>query len=54
MEGTQRPRNKAEVVSPLKYNTSEKTSESMAERNNNLSVIVNFLTLNIIFLKGIK
>ncbi len=46
MEGTQSPRNNAEVVSPLKYNTSEKTSERMAETNNNLSVIVNFFNIN--------
>jgi hypothetical protein len=45
MDGTQIPMNMAAVVSPLKYNTSEKISERKAEINNNLSVVVNLLNI---------
>lgn len=45
MDGTQIPMNMAAVASPLKYNISEKMSERKAETNNNLSVVVNFLSM---------
>jgi hypothetical protein len=45
MDGTQIPMNMAAFSSPLKYNISEKTSESKDARNSNLSVIENFLSM---------
>ncbi len=45
IEGTQIPIKIAAVDSPLKYNISEKTSERSEAVNNNLSVIVNFLSM---------
>jgi hypothetical protein len=45
MDGTQIPINMADVVSPLKYNISEKIRERNAEINNSLSAVVNFLNI---------
>ena len=52
IEGTQMPMNVAASFSSLKYKYSEKTKESNAEVNNNLSVVVNFL--NIFFYLGLN
>lgn len=49
MDGTQIPINMAALTSPLKYNISEKISERKAEINNNVSVIVNFLNMMVLF-----
>ncbi len=49
MEGTQIPINMAAFASPLKYSTSEKISERKAAINNNLSAIVNFLNMILLF-----
>ena len=51
MEGTQIPINMAAVASPLKYNISEKISDRNAEKNNNLSVIVNLLNIILYYLE---
>jgi hypothetical protein len=50
MEGTQIPVNIAAVVSPLKYNISEKISERNAAINNSLSVVVKFLSIILLIL----
>lgn len=48
------PINIAEVASPLKYNISEKISERNAEINNNLSVIVNLLSMTLLIFNCIN
>lgn len=45
MDGTHIPMKMAAFSSPLKYNISEKISERKAATNNNLSVVVNFLSI---------
>ena len=49
MDGTQIPKKIAAVASPLKYKVSEKISERKAATNNNLSVMVNLLSIIICF-----
>ena len=51
MVGTQRPINRAEFVSPLKNNISEKISEINAAINNNLSAVVNLFNIGLFNLK---
>jgi hypothetical protein len=46
MDGTHIPINMAEVVSPLKYNISEKISDRKAAINSSMSVAVNFLNIS--------
>ena len=54
MDGTQIPIKMAASTSPLKYNISEKTSESNAEINNNLSVMENFLNMILWIFKFVR
>ena len=49
MEGTHKPINRAESLSPLNHRTSEKTRERNAESSINRSVIVNLLSIKIYF-----
>jgi len=46
------PINMAPVVSPLKYEISEKIRERIAAINNSLSVTVNFLNIMKLLLNG--
>ena len=54
IDGTQIPINIAAMASPSKYSASEKTRERNAAMNNNLSAVVNFLSMRFLVLMYIR